>query len=315
VRLLEQEYAILQGLSLPGVLRAHALLRDGQGWCLVLEDRGGVPLPVLRTARRLDLDAFFALALQLATILAELHRRDIIHQHLTPWSILVHPTTGEVLLTDFSRAARTVSALQSSLALALPSSTLAYLSPEQTGRMNRVVDYRTDFYALGVIFYELLTGSPPFRSEDALALIHCHIAQLPTPPSATAATISEPLSQIVMKLLAKTAEERYQSALGLRADLEHCARQWARHGAIATFPLGQQDRSDRFVVPQHLYSREPQLGELLRAFEHACQGRSACMLVAGYAGIGKTTLIQVTLQTPGTTAGLLHRWQVRPTRA
>jgi serine/threonine protein kinase len=112
VRLLEHEYAILQGLSLSGVLRAHALLRDGQGWCLVLEDRGGVPLPMLRTSRRLDLDTFFALALQLATILAELHRCNIIHQHLTPWSILVHPTTGEVCLTDFSRAARTVSELQ-----------------------------------------------------------------------------------------------------------------------------------------------------------------------------------------------------------
>ena len=114
-----------------------------------------------------------------------------------------------------------------------------YLSPEQTGRMNRGVDYRTDFYALGVIFYELLTGSLPFQAEDTLELIHCHIAKFPLPPSVVAATIPEPLSQIVVKLLAKTAEERYQSALGLRADLEHCAQQWARQGAIAAFPLGQ----------------------------------------------------------------------------
>jgi len=134
VRLLEHEYAILQGLSLPGVLCVYELLRSDQGWCLVLEDRGGVPLPTLLAARRLDLDTFFALTLQVLTILAEVHHREIIHKYLTPWSILVHPTTGEVCLTDFSRAARTVSEPQASLLLSFPSSTLAYLSPEQTGR-------------------------------------------------------------------------------------------------------------------------------------------------------------------------------------
>ena len=183
VRQLEHEYAILQGLSLSGVLCVSALLRSDQGWCLVLEDRGGVPLPVLLAAQRLDLDTFFALALQVTTILAEVHRHEIMHKHLTPWSILVHPTTVEVCLTDFSRAARTVSEPQASLPLSLPSSTLAYLSPEQTGRMNRGVDYRTDFYALGVIFYELLTGSLPFHTEDTLELIQCHLAKLPLPPA------------------------------------------------------------------------------------------------------------------------------------
>src|SRR5262249_6700897 len=222
----------------------------------------------------------------------ELHRREIVHKHLNPHSILLHPTTGAVCLADFSLSARTASETQTSLAPAPLHSTLAYLSPEQTGRMNRLVDYRTDLYSLGVIFYELLTGVPPFRADDALELIHCHIAKLPTPPSTVNATIPESLSQMVMKVLDKTAEERYQSALGLRADLERCAQQWTRLGNIAPFPLGQQDVSDRFVVPQLLYGREQQLDELLHAFEQTCQGRSACMLVAGYAGIGKTTLIQ-----------------------
>ena len=149
--------------------------------------------------------------------------------------------------------------MATSLPLALMPSTLAYLSPEQTGRMNRVVDYRTDFYSLGVTFYELLTGGLPFRSDDPLELIHSHIAKRPMPPSEIGGSIPEPLSRIVMKLLAKTAEERYQSALGLRADFEHCARQWTDRGEITPFPLGQQDMSDRFVVPQYLYGREQQL--------------------------------------------------------
>jgi predicted ATPase/GAF domain-containing protein len=292
VRLLEHEYAVLQELSLSGVIRAHEILRHDRGCYLVLEDQGQTPLQVLLTTRRLDLDAFFKLAIQLATILAELHRQEIIHKHLNPASILVHPTTGEVCLADFSFASRTLSDTQTSYPLSLQRSTLAYLSPEQTGRMNRSVDYRTDLYSLGVIFYELLTGGPPFRSDDALELIHCHIAKLPTPPSEVDGTIPAPLSRVVMKLLAKTAEERYQSAFGLQADLEYCARQWTRLGDIAPFPLAQQDVSDRFVVPQHLYGRDQQLDELLRAFEQTCQGRSACTLVAGYAGIGKTTLIQ-----------------------
>jgi len=292
VRLLAHEYAILQGLELPGVIRAHELRHHDRGCCLVLEDRGGTPLQTLLPWRQLDLDAFFKLAIQLATLLAQLHRHQIIHKHLNPCSILIHPTTSDVWLADFSLASRTVSETPTSFPLSLMRSTLAYVSPEQTGRMNRMVDYRTDLYSLGVTFYELLTGSPPFHSNDPLELIHCHIAKLPTPPNAIAATIPEPLSRMVMKLLAKTAEERYQSALGLRADLEHCARQWRGRGEIASFPLGQQDVSNRFVVPQHLYGREQQLDELLHAFDQTCQGRSACMLVAGYAGIGKTTLIQ-----------------------
>jgi tRNA A-37 threonylcarbamoyl transferase component Bud32 len=292
VRLLEHEYEILQGLALSGVIRVHDLLRHERGCYLVLEDRGETPLQSLLPWRQLDLDAFFKLAIQLATLLGELHRREIIHNHLNPCSILLHATTGEVCLADFSLASRMVSETHPSLPLSLLRNTLAYLSPEQTGRMNRMVDYRTDFYSLGVTLYELLTGSPPFRSADPLELIHCHIAKLPVPPNAIDATIPEPLSQMVMKLLAKTAEQRYQSALGLRTDLEHCAQRGTDLGTIAPFPLGQQDVSDRFVVPQHLYGREQQLAELLRAFEQTCQGRSACMLVAGYAGIGKTTLIQ-----------------------
>jgi predicted ATPase len=172
---------------------------------------------------------------------------------------------------------------------------LVYASPEQTGRMNRVIDYRSDFYSLGVTFYELLTGNPPFRSADALELIHQHIASTPPPPAALDPKIPQSLSQLVMKLLAKTAEARYQSALGLKEDLAHCAREWAVRGRIAPFALAQRDVPDRFLVSQKLYGRELEVSALLGAFDRVCQERSApaaMMLVAGYSGIGKTSLIQ-----------------------
>jgi serine/threonine protein kinase len=160
MQLLAHEHEILQGLLLSGVVRVHALLHHNRRGCLVLEDRGGMPLQALLAARRPDLDTFLKLAIQLATILAELHRREISHQCLNPWSILLHPTTGEVCLAGFSLASRTVSETHTSLPLPLLRDTLVYQSPEQTGRMNRVVDYRTDFYSLGALFYELLTGQP-----------------------------------------------------------------------------------------------------------------------------------------------------------
>src|SRR5439155_11914000 len=167
-----------------------------------------------------------------------------------------------------------------------------YLSPEQPGRMNGAVDYRTDLYSLGILFYELLTGHPPFRSDDALELMHWHMAKTPPAPADLVPEIPAALSRMVLKLLAKTAEERYQSATGLKKDLEQCARTRAVHGHIVPFALGQHDIVDRFLIPQKLYGREREVSALLGAFDHVCQGNRAMMLVEGYAGIGKTALIQ-----------------------
>ena len=295
VRLLEHEYELLRGLSLSGVVRVHELLRHDRGYCLVLDDRGGTPLQALLAAHRFDLQAFFPLALQLVTTLSELHRRDIIHNHINPGSILVHTATGDVCFTDLSLSSQAVGETQAPPQPPELSGALVYLSPEQTGRMNRAIDYRTDFYSLGVTFYELLTSSPPFRSADRLEMIHQHIASTPPSPAELDPQIPGPLSQIVMKLLAKTAEERYQSALGLKEDLAHCAHEWAARGQIVPFTLGQRDVPDRFLIYQKLYGRAREVATLLSTFDRVCQERAApasMLLVTGYAGIGKTSLIQ-----------------------
>lgn len=291
VELLEREFEFLHELSIAGIPRAYDLLRQDHSCCLVLEDRGGMPLQALPTWRCPDLDFFLKLAIRLSTILIQLHRQEIIHQSINPQSILFNSATGEVCLLDFSAAARTAGETQAAHFTLLSRDKLAYLSPEQTGRMNRVVDYRTDFYSLGATFYELLTGRPPFRSDDSLELIHWHIAKRPPSPAEINSEIPEPLSEIVMKLLAKTADERYQSASGLKADLEACASEWSSHNSITDFPLGQRDVSDHFTIPQALYGREREVQELLTTFDCVCEGTTALMLVAGYSGIGKTSLI------------------------
>jgi predicted ATPase/transcriptional regulator with GAF, ATPase, and Fis domain len=292
VELLKREFELLSKLAIPGIPRVYELVRKDGDCCLVLKDQDGRPLGEHLALYRLRLESFFKLAIPLCKILAELHRQALICRGLNPHSILVEPATGEVCLTDLSLASRDSEEPPVSLPLHSMRSLLPYMSPEQTGRMNRATDYRTDFYSLGVVFYEMLTGTLSFQSEDTLELIHGHIAKTPRPPAELDRKIPEPLSHIVMKLLAKTAEERYQSALGIRQDLEYCERELAAHASVTPFSLGQRDVSDRFVIPQKLYGREPEVDALLRAFDHTCQGPSAMMLVAGYSGIGKTSLIQ-----------------------
>ncbi len=299
IKLLEHEFEVLRELALADVPRAYELIRDDGVCGLALEDRGGVPLRALLGGRALSLDSFFKIALKLAALLTELHRREIIHQSVNPDNILINDETGEVSLAGFGLASRSAGETQATLPLHLLRRALVYLSPEQTGRMNRAIDYRTDFYSLGGVFYEMLTGSPPFRStsgsNDALELIHWHIAKTSPAPAEINPEIPQPVSNIVMKLLAKTAEERYQSALGLKEDLAHCAREWAARRAVEPFALGERDVPDRFLISQKLYGREREVAELLGAFDRVCQGRSTpatMMLVAGYSGIGKTSLIQ-----------------------
>lgn len=289
--MLEREQEILQ-LEIPGVPRLQEILRQNGDYCLVLEDKGRMPLETLRCAQKFELTTFFSLAIKLVTVLSALHQRNVTYRNLNPSSILVHPTTNEVCLWDFTWATRSVGDAVPGISPLSFTRRLPYLSPEQTGRMNRTVDYRTDLYSLGVLFYELLTGVRPFDSPDPLEVVYWHLAKEPTPPHESDPTIPPLLSQLVMKLLAKDVDERYQSAHGLKHDLELCAHEWATHRRIVEFPLGQRDVWDRFLIPQKLYGRERERGILREVFAQSMKGQPVLLLVTGGAGSGKTSLVR-----------------------
>ncbi|MBD2679341.1 MULTISPECIES: AAA family ATPase [Nostoc] len=286
------EYDLTRCFQAPGIIQAYDLKKYQNTFVLVLEDFGGQPLRGLLNQSPLPIQNFWSLAIQIATALEEIHQQQIIHKDINPGNILLNPKTQQTKIIDFGIATRLSRENPTLRNLNVLEGTLAYISPEQTGRMNRSLDYRTDFYSLGVTFYELLTQQLPFISDDPVELVHSHIAKQPIPPDQINPQIPPALSQIVMKLLEKTAEARYQSAFGLQADLKQCLEMFNSTGQILLFELGQQDRSGRFQIPQKLYGREAQVAHLLAAFERASYGQSEVMLIAGYSGIGKSALVQ-----------------------
>lgn len=287
---LRREYEILRALDIEGVARAVALEASGEFPVLVLEDAGGMPLKTLAGGDISLLD-FLRLARRLAGIIAEIHRRDIIHKDINPNNVLVDGPRDEVTVVDFSIASRLPFERQGLEHPSRLEGTIAYMSPEQTGRMNRDIDYRTDLYSLGATLYELLVGRLPFASTDPLEVIHGHIAMSPRPPHELDSQIPRPISDIVVRLLAKTPEERYQSALGLREDLDRCIAELESTGAIRDVVAGGCDVTDRFVIPQRLYGRDAEIARLLESFERTCAGGTELVTVCGYSGIGKTSLI------------------------
>jgi serine/threonine protein kinase len=219
-----------------------------------------------------SLREFLNIAISIVQTLEGLYHNRIIHKDIKPDNILINPRTKQVKIIDFSIASLLPKENQEIINPNVLEGTLAYMSPEQTGRMNRGIDYRTDFYSLGVAFYELLTGQLPFISTDPMELVHCHIARIPTPPIELVPAIPQVVNDIIMKLMAKTAEERYQSAFGLRVDLETCLHQYLEKGSISQFPLQERDISERFVIPEKLYGREAEVATLLAAFDRVSGG-------------------------------------------
>lgn len=292
-----QEYKILQTLNLPGVIKACDLQKYRNTLVLILEDFGGSSLKQMQEQQSFSLSEFLNIAIQIAEILGEIHAAHIIHKDINPANIIFNQKTGKIQIIDFG-----ISTLLSRETPTIKNphileGTLAYISPEQTGRMNRSLDYRTDFYSLGITFYELLSNQLPFDTKDAMELVHSHIAKQPLSLDKINPEIPPAVSAVVMKLLEKNAENRYQSAWGIQADLAECLRQLQTTETILEFTLAQEDISERFQIPQKLYGRAAQVQALLAAFERVANPEhnfsgSEMMLVAGYSGIGKSSLVQ-----------------------
>jgi PAS domain S-box-containing protein len=291
IRKVENEYSLRGELGDSWAVKPLTLSKYNGQTALVLEDPSGEPLNRLMHGP-MEPRRFLQLAVGLATVLDQTHKQGLIHKDLKPANILMNSSTGQVRLTGFGIASRLPRERQNLKPPEVIAGTLAYMAPEQTGRMNRSIDSRSDLYALGVSLYEMLTGGLPFTASDPMGWIHCHIAHQPVPPSELMISVPAQLSAIVMKLLAKTGEERYQTAAGVEADLRRCLEGLESSGQINSFPLGAHDMSDRLLIPERLYGREREIDTLLAAFERVVtHGTTEFVLVSGYSGIGKSSVV------------------------
>jgi serine/threonine protein kinase len=254
LRRLEQEYSLRAELDPGWAAQPLALVWHQGRTMLVLADPGGEPLDRL-LGSPLELTTFLRLAVRLSAALGRLHSRGLIHKDIKPAHVLVHDPSGQVWLTGFGIASRLPRERQSPEPPEFIAGTLPYMAPEQTGRMNRSIDSRSDLYALGVTLYELLTASLPFTASDPMEWVHCHIARRPVPPAERRKDVPRSVSAIIMKLLAKTAEDRYQTATGVESDLRRCLAQWEADRRIDEFPPGEYDTPDRLLIPEKLYGR------------------------------------------------------------
>jgi PAS domain S-box-containing protein len=288
---LAHEYELAAQLNDEWAARPLRFVREPGRTMLVLRDPGGESLAKL-LGSPMGLGQFLRLAVALAAAVGRLHAQGLIHKDINPANVLVRTATGQVWLTGFGHASRLPRERQSPEPPELVAGTLAYMSPEQTGRMNRSIDSRSDLYSLGVTFYELLTGSLPFTASDPLEWIHCHIARQPVPAAERLPDLPSPVSAIVSRLLAKTAEERYQTAAGVESDLRRCLAQWETQRRIDEFPLCENDTPETLLIPEKLYGREREIGTLLDSFDRVVAGGTPeLVLVSGYSGIGKSSVV------------------------
>jgi predicted ATPase/signal transduction histidine kinase len=283
------EYEITKILQSEGIVQVFGIEKYANSIALIKEDFNGDTLSK-HIYNITTIDAL-RVGIQISIILGSIHESKIIHKDINPSNILIKKDLSEVKITDFNISTKLIKEVQLDDEPLHLNGTLEYISPEQTGRMNRSIDYRTDFYSLGVTLYELLTGQLPFSSHDPLELIHYHIAQLPVPPHQINSKIPESVSKILLKLLSKQAEDRYQSAFGIKSDLEICLNILKTGDKSKTFITGKLDHASQFIIPQKLYGRSQEVSTILSVFESVSNGTSEILLVSGYAGIGKTSII------------------------
>ena len=290
---LEHEYSLAPELDAAWAAQPLALTRYQGRPALILKDPGGEPLDHIieqRQGHPLELTRSLRIGIGLAAAVAKAHRQGLIHKDIKPENALVHDA-GNVWLTGFGIASRMPRERSRPAPAEVIAGTLAYMAPEQTGRMNRSIDARSDLYSLGVTLYQMLTGVLPFVALAPLEWVHCHMALRPVSP-ADRARVPGPLSAIIMKLLAKNGEERYQTASGLEADLRRCLSECQLRGRIDSFPLGVDDSSDRLLIPEKLYGREREVASLLAAFDRmVTRGTVELVLVSGYSGVGKSAVV------------------------
>ncbi|MBD2444322.1 AAA family ATPase [Dolichospermum sp. FACHB-1091] len=287
----KQEYEITRSFNTDSIVKAYNLERYENTLAIILEDFGGQSLKSLLSQGQLSVENFLTIAIKITESLDAIHAANIIHKDINPSNIVYNLQTEQLKIIDFGIATPLSQELLTVCPLNQLEGTLAYIAPEQTGRMNRGIDHRSDFYSLGVTFYELLTNKLPFEATDPMELVHCHIAQQPLPVHELIPDLPLAVSNIVRKLLAKTPEERYQSAWGIKADLETCLNQLKTLGQISQFPLGSQDIAQKFHISQKLYGREQEVIQLLTTFEKVSQGTTGMILISGYSGIGKSALV------------------------
>ncbi len=288
---LSREYELRDDLDGAWAARPLALAREGGRMALLLEDPGGEPLE-RHLGGPMETERFLRLAIGIAAALGKAHQSGLVHKDVKPANILVNCADGRTRLTGFGIASRLPRERQPPQPPEVIAGTLAYMAPEQTGRMNRSIDSRCDLYALGVTFYQMLTGDLPFHAADPMEWVHCHIARQPIAPAERLKSIPTPISQIVMKLLAKTAEERYQTAAGVEHDLRRCLAEWDRKGRIEPSALGERDTPDRLLIPEKLYGRAREVETLLAAFDRVvASGGPELVLVSGYSGVGKSSVV------------------------
>ncbi len=304
--LLKNQYSISRYIDHPNIIKCYALETYGNSYALILEDFGGISLSQYANSQPLEINEFFSIAIAITSALECLYQsiaiaitsaleclyqNKIIHKDIKPKNILINPETKQVKLIDFSISSILPKETAEIKNPNILEGTLAYISPEQTGRMNRGIDYRTDFYSLGITLYELITGQLPFNSTSSLELVHYHLAQEPINPKTFNINIPQTIANIILKLMAKSPEERYQTARGIQHDLELCQQMLLSQGEITDFKLAEKDISDRFLIPEKLYGRENEITTLLNAFERVSLGNIELMLIAGFSGIGKTTVV------------------------
>ena len=286
---LKQEYALREHLDGGWALCPLELFHHHGRPVLVLDDPGGEPLERF-IGKPMELGRFLRLAIAMAQALRGAHERGLVHKDFKPANVFVD-AGGAAWLTGFGIASRLPRERQAPEAPEIIAGTLAYMAPEQTGRMNRSIDARSDLYALGITFYQMLTGTLPFTASDPMGWVHCHVARRPIPPLERV-EVPAAVSGVVMKLLIKVAEDRYQTAGGVESDLRRCLAEWEAGRRITDFPLGRHDTPGRLLIPEKLYGREADIEPLLAAFERVVRGAPPeLVLVSGYSGIGKSSLV------------------------